>query len=76
MHQSAIFSVQATALNDQRAKWKVLEDCLRDRDARATKMLLLFENAEDAQGTPQAAQVTPAEQTSHANACRVCLKRA
>ena len=39
-----------------------MEECLllRARDARAKRLLLLFENAEDAQGTPQAAQAMPA----------------
>ena len=34
-----------------------MEECLRIREARAMRMLLLFENAEDAQASPQASQV-------------------
>ena len=37
-----------------------MEECLRTRDNCGKRMFLLFQNAEDAQGTPQAAEVTHA----------------
>ena len=56
---------QAKALQGQKGDWKVVEECLRTRDARAQRMLLVFENAEDTQGTPVAPQLMPLMQLSH-----------
>ena len=38
---------------------------MRTRDARAKRILLLFENSEDTQGTPQAAQVNSTASFTH-----------
>ena len=64
--------MQAKAHLNQKGGWEAVEQCLHTRDARGKSMLLLLENAKDAQGTPQAAQVSFAAY----DWCRSCCNAA